>query len=482
MNVSILLFWVAGSSVITNAALVDTMSRISGLWASSEGFHGTCCIQVCYVAFRAAYTPSQSSVKMPANLLMPQFTYTDPAAMEQATPIDDTVSSADTSKPYAFSALFQSSVSSKAKGTPRLPSILQATPQLGRRSFSAGSSSAHKAIASFIGFSWGPSRAAFDTNQAGGVQPTPARRSPVFSARGLSPIDAVTNNGLVTPMRTPAAPPTAMSTIRVTKIANSVQRSAQQRIVSDREAMKQLVDCVGMSARKRVLESGKKPRILQHFASAGGLSFGSSRSRSASLSSKSMKLPAFNAATVGQTNSLKKELRFDGTVQRAPPSRLSMRPVQEIFDFGESDTSTEGESTDGDIPPSPSPSPRPGSAMSMGSLSRRSVTPTITGSFPLLRANSEPPTATTTSGFVTDITANTLLIPHSFGTGRNNVRVESKAAALIPHVLKGEIRRETPPGSDGERDDTLIDQLERRHARLNKDLLDLRNRIREFRI
>lgn len=59
VNVPILIFWVAGSSAITNAALVDIMPRISGPWASSEGFHGTCCIQVCYVAFRPAYTPSQ---------------------------------------------------------------------------------------------------------------------------------------------------------------------------------------------------------------------------------------------------------------------------------------------------------------------------------------------------------------------------------------------------------------------------------------
>ncbi len=45
--------------------------------------------------------------KMPAGLLMPQFTYTDPVALEPvSTPIDDTVSSTNTSKPFAFSALF----------------------------------------------------------------------------------------------------------------------------------------------------------------------------------------------------------------------------------------------------------------------------------------------------------------------------------------------------------------------------------------
>ncbi len=59
--------------------------------------------------------------------------------------------------------------------------------------------------------------------------------------------------------------------------------------------MKQLVDCIGMSARKRVLESGKKPRILQHFVSAGGgPSFGSSRSRSC--------IALWNVFKVGETS------------------------------------------------------------------------------------------------------------------------------------------------------------------------------------
>ncbi len=45
-----------------------------------------------------------------------------------------------------------------------------------------------------------------------------------------------------------------------------------------------------------------------------------------------------------------------------------------------------------------------------------------------------------------------------------NVRFEAKAG----HVP---VRLETPPVGDGERDDALLDQLERRHAKLNRDLL-----------
>jgi hypothetical protein len=107
--------------------------------------------------------------------------------------------------------------------------------------------------------------------------------------------------------------------------------------------MKQLVECIGMSARKKVLASGRKPRILQ------------SRSRSFS-------------------NPVRKELRF------------GFQPIMTHRTYGSDDfppvvvasVSDGVDETESDGPPSPSPSPRPGSAMSI--LSRRSATPTITGS------------------------------------------------------------------------------------------------------
>ena len=108
--------------------------------------------------------------------------------------------------------------------------------------------------------------------------------------------------------------------------------------------MKQLVECIGMSARKKVLASGRKPRILQ------------SRSRSFS-------------------NPVRKELRF------------GLQPIMTHRTYGSDDfppvvaasVSDGADETESDGPPSPSPSPRPGSAMSI--LSRRSATPTITGSY-----------------------------------------------------------------------------------------------------
>lgn len=134
--------------------------------------------------------------------------------------------------------------------------------------------------------------------------------------------------------------------------------TAQRRAVSDREAMKQLVDCVGMSARKKVLESGRKPRILV--------------------------LPSSRTLSCG----LKKDVRFgpphphaiivrdhnENTAEESPNDPMA----QDIaYPAGSDCTESEG-------PPSPSPSPRPGSAMSM--LSRRSATPSISTSYSQRRA------------------------------------------------------------------------------------------------
>jgi hypothetical protein len=188
-------------------------------------------------------------------------------------------------------------------------------------------------------------------------------------------------------------------------------------MVSDREAMKQLVDCVGMSARKKVLESGRKPRILAAMfdvSSKGGSTGGRTGS----------------AGTGFKSGTLRKELRFDrfttpipgpdySAVNSSSRSRgvAGLEPTQngntddnehkppgnvddsDIYYYsqeynanansnpGRYSPSSDGTSdgSEGGHPPSPSPSPRPGSAMSMMSmttmLSRRSGTPTISGYF-----------------------------------------------------------------------------------------------------
>ncbi|KAF8917891.1 kinase-like domain-containing protein [Mucidula mucida] len=267
--------------------------------------------------FRGVEWSNLWSNSAPSNLHVPQFTYADPNANIS----EDYSAEQNDSKPFAFSELFQSSIGS----SPAI-SILRdvATP----RPTSDDTTSA------FIGFSWGPTSDAFPDRAP--ASQNPAQRTPLpprLTPMSLfsTPAPLVLTTPVMNPQRfsTPMRP--ANRTPFQTLSRNSTVRRTGVRMVSDREAMKQLVDCVGMSARKKVLDSGRKPRILSSFT----------RSRASSF----------------------KELRFN------PMPNLNKIPVN--------GTDTE-EDTDMDIdaPPSPSPSPRPGSAMS-----RRSGTPTVTGTF-----------------------------------------------------------------------------------------------------
>ena len=250
----------------------------------------------------------------PEGLHLPQFTYSTPTApgARDGTPHPPSFNASDSyaySQPFAFSALFLSSPGSDEQGslsTPRTRSV----------------SGRGRGEESFIGFTWGPKVDAFmRTSLDLGPQGSPSYviNTPRPSTPYLHP--PFTHSSLPTPQAhkysTPLRAPFTLP--------RSTVRSAVKRAVSDREAMKQLVDCVGMSARNKVLESGRKPRILTLTSLSGGGS------------------------------SLKKELRFESRGATVNPGNES--------DFTES----EG-------PPSPSPSPRPGSAMSV--RSRRSATPT----------------------------------------------------------------------------------------------------------
>lgn len=276
----------------------------------------------------------------PLSLHLPQFIYPE----SNAPPSGQRPSFEESSsQPFAFSALF---VSSPAASSPGI-SALHTTPS---HPLTRSSASREDSAASFIGFSWGPTKDAFpDTAPqfsapAGLETPQPRNfssyKSPDTNTLSIHP------NGLSLhsyPFATPIRG-TGPYQVQTLPRPSTVRRTAPRRAVSDREAMKQLVDCVGMSARKKVLESGRKPRILTSFS---------------------------------RTGTIKKELRF-----LPSPPMLSMHSHSSaslpklagpIFDMpitsGSEDTESEG-------PPSPSPSPRPSSA-----TSRRSGTPTITGTF-----------------------------------------------------------------------------------------------------
>ncbi|KIP07072.1 hypothetical protein PHLGIDRAFT_90022, partial [Phlebiopsis gigantea 11061_1 CR5-6] len=190
----------------------------------------------------------------PMELHVPQFTYMAPP-MEQVEPT--MTSQSEDSRAFAFSALFQSSIS-----TPALSKLSHPTP--GSSQKSSKSILREHTVTSFIGFSWGPSADAFPPEGADHpdvqthVAQTPLRPLQQFTPQ-VTRIASVQATPQRIPFMTPVRP-TGVTPFQTLPRASTVRRTAQRRAVSDREAMKQLVSCVGQSARKKVLESGRKPR------------------------------------------------------------------------------------------------------------------------------------------------------------------------------------------------------------------------------
>jgi hypothetical protein len=360
------------------------------------------------LVFLQIYVPLPHIGSAPPNLHLPQFEYAPPTNNPNAAPQPQSPAPMEESSHYsagfAFSAFFQSSQDSLSQAdsppaihNPHIQSTsnftlsqTRATPQSkSNKSCLREPSNA----SSFIGFSWGPSLDGFDkpssalyrsylsefSLSAGNLAtPGPSRiiappthATPRFvDTPGSAPISTMPRNThsqlYTTPMRPStlgyAYTPGITHTLPRT---GTIRRTAQRRAVSDREAMQQLIDCVGMSARKKVLESGRKPRILtQQFTQRSKSTITSfNRDRSGSGAPSSLGRP--------------KELRFVPMLTAAGAANISDRSRGDSTpSFGplpllatDTDSTSEFES---DGPPSPSPSPRPGSGMS-----RRSQTPTI---------------------------------------------------------------------------------------------------------
>ncbi|OSD04695.1 kinase-like protein [Trametes coccinea BRFM310] len=312
----------------------------------------------------------------PANLHVPEFTYATPVA--PTAPAVTNSPEESLSRGFAFSALFQSSPLSAPGGA----SVAHATPSQG----SSRSILREQPVAAFIGFSWGPPIDAFDKKPN-----SPSSKLNISFTRPLQHLFVPPTPGAGTlgnihstpgpasryPFATPVRP-NALTPFQTLPRASTVRRTAQRRAVSDREAMKQLVDCVGMSARKKVLESGRKPRVLLSLnrsstlkelrfdrsvavVGEGGVSF---RVDAASQSGSQSQ----NESVLG-ASFLSASSRASGPIAGGGASGSLAGLTQEVTveDLTFSDL-------DSDAPPSPSPTPRPGSAMSM--LSRRSQTPT----------------------------------------------------------------------------------------------------------
>lgn len=361
------------------------------------------------------------------------------------------------SAPFAFSALFQSTASSHAF------SVLHQTPS----HKSSRSILRERSGASFIGFSWGPTMDAFDyTHNPNTLRE--ALATPRIPRTAFTPLRtrSASANVADTPPRYPFATPVRPSSSTPFQTAPR-SGTARRRPVSDREAMKQLVSCVGMSARKKVLESGRKPRILTS-ASASGTGTGSRASTLKELRFD-RSVMVFNGDSGGVS------YRMDPTTTTTTTSesgggasfsimsasvsssgyRESSRPSLVLVPSeGDEESSVESECVY-----SPSPSPRPGSAMS-GVISRRSQTPTLGG-------NSTSNLAKTRQESVQ--------VADSKGMVSAGLSVDPKLANVAPErpALAEILQTKLPPNHP-------LDDLERRYARLMKDIAGLGTRLSEF--
>ncbi|KAF8148004.1 kinase-like domain-containing protein [Crassisporium funariophilum] len=339
----------------------------------------------------------------PSDLHLPQFTYIQPepkAAADHLDPGQETnPNESSHSQGFAFSAFFQQS-SSVSPGL----SILRPSPGENLHA-STGSGGAYGA-ASFIGFSWGPTLDAFppqvqdpvqfDRRMEEDLHATPRALIPSFMHRTPLPALALptpkhTGGDLLstpqplsktqlytTPLRPYALSPYITSTIRR---PSTILRTAPKRTVSDREAMKQLVDCVGMSARKKVMESGRKPRVLTGEFTRTGTGSGTSRMRKElRFDPTATPIPGPDYSAASSTRSTRRgSLTSQSNHDRFNDDNDSSYDPRAPLGSGADVHYPSSESTDSESngPPSPSPSPRPGSAMSMMSISRRSGTPTF---------------------------------------------------------------------------------------------------------
>lgn len=296
------------------------------------GRHGTMEIMQ-HPFFDGTIWETLHSEQHPPALHLPLFTYNEDLSGAPAPRLPDPVHvqepSSTASAPFAFSAFFQPS----EEGTPVALSALRT---------SSNSILREESESFFIGFSWGPTDDAFPDARLT-TPPTPLplpTRVPISQ----TPLEIAIGNGLKTPMRRISAN-TAGTIARPSTLRRT--RTAPRRAVSDREAMRQLVDCIGLSARKKVLASGRTPR-----------SASLARTKTKSLRFATHAPLDFAATITGDS----------GTISSA----LALALAASDDDEEESDGASAGTS---DAPPSPSPSPgpRPGSAMS-----RRSTTPVTT--------------------------------------------------------------------------------------------------------
>ena len=436
----------------------------------------------------------------PHDLHLPEFNYEVPLAghlipqdspdpVARPPPLDDS----DTSLPFALSALRQlSSPNSLAVSSMHMTPASKFAQSVTRN--------AGQAASSFIGFTWGPALDTFDPKFG---SPTPKK----IAFHNL--LDTTENQALHNRLMVPATPRGSSDRVFATPVRgdptatpfarpSTVRRStAPRRVVSDREAMKELVNLVGMSARKRVIESGRKPRIL------AGMSIGERSSRR--TSSGTIKELRFDmtptvvppddkakqrrralSASLSYTGSMASadasSRMSDPTWSRIPPqpnptamgasfgSGVEEEEAEDYFDGADEDEETETE-----IPASPTPCPRPGSAMSM--MSRRSQTPTVTMSFGTLPSSGS---LNAGSGTVQRRSSGSYLaVPSVYPEPMLPVPTPTSLTVNAPDP--GHVRaRSVESKEEDSMSDEVFDGLGRRHVKLVEDISGIHKRLSEL--
>ena len=438
----------------------------------------------------------------PQDLHLPEFNYDvpltghlvpqdSPDPVARPPPLDDS----DGSLPFALSAFRQHSFPSSLT-----VSSMQMTPASRFTQSVVGSAS--QTVPSFIGFTWGPALDAFDPKKS---TPTPKKVSfhSMLETTGSQALhnhlmvpatpQGSTGKAFVTPVRgnptgTPFARP---STVR--------RSTAPRRIISDREAMKELVNLVGMSARKRVIESGRKPRIL------AGMSTGERSSRRTSSGTvkelrfdmTSTIVPPDEGAkerrrvssaslsyTASMTSADASSRGSDPTWSRMPPQpnftitgTSSGSGLEEEEAEGYSDAVDEETETEADIPASPTPSPRPGSAMSM--MSRRSQTPTVTMSTGTLATLPSSASLGPGSGAVQRRSSGSYLTVPSMYPEPIPPLPTPTPSTIAPRS-PSRARADSPGNEEDPLSDIVLDRLDRRHAKLVEDISGIHNRLSDL--
>jgi len=425
----------------------------------------------------------------PQDLHLPEFNYDvpltghlipqdSPDPVAQPPPLDES----DTSLPFALSALRQ--LSSPNSLT---VSSMHMTPASKFTQSVAGN--AGQTASSFIGFTWGPAVDSFDSKKD---SPTPMK----VALRNHLMVPVTPQGSAEKVFETPVrGNPTATPFTRPSTVRRS---TAPRRVISDREAMKELVNLVGMSARKRVIESGHKPRML------AGMSIGERSSRR--TSSGTVKELRFDmtptvvpldgtvkyrkrssSASLSYTGSLASPDASEPTWSRLPPqpnftttgtsswSGLEEGETEDYFCGVDEDDETE---TETESPASPTPGPRPGSAMSM--ISRRSQTPTVTMSYGTFGTLPSSGSLDPGSGTMQRTNSGSYLsVPSVYPEPMPPVPTPT-----LPTVaLQGPGRVRTS-GTGNQEEDSLsnnvFDRLDRRHTKLVEDISGIHKRLGEL--